>query len=383
MGGHPPARNRIDDARAIRRIEPGPLGMGDQGNGFAQPVLGQSFRGERVKPGQMAQTAQARIGAKEAHAFLLRRARIADKGQTGDGTAARAQRLDRHQRVIDRAQPRAGSHHHGKTPCGKLFGIKARCGQRHQGPARALNHQRSIALGQGQASGIDLHPVQRGGPMRAGGRDQAIGLGMDQRAGDQTRDGLAVGFLLQPRLHRFPVARAKTRHQTSGQHRLADAGVGARDDQPAHRLIPRAEQSRTHANMRGAQRDRGFKIAAHPHRQAGQAIVRSQLGQQGKERRGLNIGRRYAHQPGQRQARLAHLRQPGGQTGNRAAALLLLGADIDLNEAGDAAPQLLHRAGQSGDEAGPVHRMDGVEQGNRILGLVRLQLPHQMQGDVG
>ena len=46
-------------------------------------------------------------------------------------------------------------------------------------------------------------------------------------------------------------------------------------------------------------------------------------------------------------------------------------------------PALRHRLGERGDQRRPVDRMDRVEQGDRLLGLVRLELADQVQADVG
>jgi hypothetical protein len=60
---------------------------------------------------------------------------------------------------------------------------------------------------------------------------------------------------------------------------------------------------------------------------------------------------------------------------------LRLITDIDLHEAAGAAIQLVHRFGKSAGQRSTVQRMDAVEQADRFLRLVRLQLPDEMQLD--
>ena len=67
------------------------------------------------------------------------------------------------------------------------------------------------------------------------------------------------------------------------------------------------------------------------------------------------------------------------QISNRAAALLRLCADIDLDEAGRAPASLVDGTGQRRDQQRAIDAVNGIEQRHRILRLVRLQLPHQMQ----
>src|SRR5690606_33841590 len=64
---------------------------------------------------------------------------------------------------------------------------------------------------------------------------------------------------------------------------------------------------------------------------------------------------------------------------DRTAALLLLGTDVDLYEARHAAASLVHCFSQRGDQTRPVERMDRIEQRHRLVRLVRLKLPDEMQ----
>ena len=69
--------------------------------------------------------------------------------------------------------------------------------------------------------------------------------------------------------------------------------------------------------------------------------------------------------------------------GDGAAALLLLLADIDLQEAIGALAALVHRLGQTRDQRGAVDSVDHIEERDRVLGLVGLQLADQMEFDAG
>ena len=100
----------------------------------------------------------------------------------------------------------------------------------------------------------------------------------------------------------------------------------------------------------------------------------------GEERRGLDLERRHAHQPGERDIRGARFGEQRGQLGNRAAALLLLRADVDLDEARHPRarpcpspwPARPTRLGRSSEWI-------AVEQRDRLVGLVRLELADEMQ----
>ncbi len=99
--------------------------------------------------------------------------------------------------------------------------------------------------------------------------------------------------------------------------------------------------------------------------------------------RRLDVCGRHAHQARDRQIRRARLAQQRGQIGDRAAALLRLVADIDLDEAVRPLARLVHRPGERGNEGRAVDGMNGVEQRDRILGLVGLELADEMQRDAG
>ena len=135
--------------------------------------------------------------------------------------------------------------------------------------------------------------------------------------------------------------------------------------------------------MRCAQHDRGFEIVAHAHAEARRdAVVVGQFAEQREERRGFDTGRGYAHQPGKRDSGVARLRQQRGQVRNRAAALLRFVADVDLDEAGHLLAGRVHGAGERGNEVGPVERVDAIEQRNRVIGLIRLELADKMEADI-
>ncbi len=110
-------------------------------------------------------------------------------------------------------------------------------------------------------------------------------------------------------------------------------------------------------------------------------MIARQLGKQREIGRRFEPDRRHAHQPRDRQRCRARRVEQRGQRFDLAAALLRLGADIDLKEACGAAPRAVHRAGQRGDERGAIDRMDRVEQRDRLFGLVRLKLADKVKRD--
>ena len=171
--------------------------------------------------------------AELADGFLYHRLCITDKGHADHRTACIAQRLERQQRVVDRAQLRPRAEDHGGTPTGEEVEIQHLAVQGHHQPACPFGHQHAINFGQGQRIRVDLYPFGLSRQMRRCGQLQQIALRQRRTAG-QARDDLAVGFFLQPRLHRLPIGCAKSLHQPCGKDGLADAGIGSGDDQAGH-----------------------------------------------------------------------------------------------------------------------------------------------------
>ena len=99
-------------------------------------------------------------------------------------------------------------------------------------------------------------------------------------------------------------------------------------------------------------------VGRHAHAEAGDVMTPRQLGEQGEIGRRLDAVGRKAHQPGDRQPRLARQFDQRRQVGDRAAAFLRLVADIDLEEAVGPPAALRHRLGERGDQRRPVDRMD-------------------------
>ena len=132
--------------------------------------------------------------------------------------------------------------------------------------------------------------------------------------------------------------------------------------------------------MRGARGNGGLKIAAHPHRQALQAIGFGHT-RQGGEMRGriLALGRN-AHQPRHGQIHRAAGGDESVQIAWQNACLLWLGTRIHLHEQLGADPARLREFRQFFGQRGAVHRMDGVEQLDRHLCLVGLQRADHVDG---
>jgi hypothetical protein len=136
--------------------------------------------------------------------------------------------------------------------------------------------------------------------------------------------------------------------------------------------------------MRGAELDRDRKIGAHAHRQILQAIARSDLGCQREMRRRGIVDRRDAHQAGNDEAIfLAAACNEGVGLAGRDAGLLRLLAGVQLDEQFRAFVLRIDFLGQRLAQAGPVDRMDGVEQRHSVLCLVGLQRADQVQRNSG
>ena len=133
--------------------------------------------------------------------------------------------------------------------------------------------------------------------------------------------------------------------------------------------------------MGGAEHHGGFDIVAHPHAEPGESFVAGEFRQQRELGRGFEAGGRHAHQPGEWQIGGARFGEQGGQVGDRAATLLRLVADVDLDEARRAAIGGVHRPGQRGDERCAVERMDRFEQRDGFGRLVRLELADEVERD--
>ena len=125
------------------------------------------------------------------------------------------------------------------------------------------------------------------------------------------------------------------------------------------------------------------KSAGHAHAQRRQIMAPRQLRQQREPGRGLQLGRGNAHQADDRQACIAGLVEQGRQRARRAAALLRLVAQIDLDEAIGPAPDPVGRPRQRLQQRGAVERMHDVKQLHRLLGLVGLKLADQVEPDAG
>ena len=87
---------------------------------------------------------------------------MADEDHALHGNGAVPQRLEREQRVVDGAERRSCAEHKRNLPAGEDIGEEHRVGQRHQKPARPLDHQRSIRLRRQQQRGVDRYILEAG-----------------------------------------------------------------------------------------------------------------------------------------------------------------------------------------------------------------------------
>jgi hypothetical protein len=107
-------------------------------------------------------------------------------------------------------------------------------------PSTTSGHRHRAA----PAARVDRHAVDLGRAMRRAGRGQPIGLGQDVhgRQPAQPRDGRRRRCLHPARLDRLPVSQPArpAPGERGGEHRLADIGVGAGDDEGARWLAARS-----------------------------------------------------------------------------------------------------------------------------------------------
>ena len=136
--------------------------------------------------------------------------------------------------------------------------------------------------------------------------------------------------------------------------------------------------------MGGAEGDGRLEVGAHAHAEPGEAQLPGELGEEGEMHAGLLVERRNAHQAGDVELQLlaAQAQEAAGLPGHDAGLLRLL-AGVDLDEQLQALALLGHLLGDGLGDLGPVDGVDGVEQRDRLLGLVGLQRADQVQLDAG
>ena len=119
---------------------------------------------------------------------------------------------------------------------------------------------------------------------------------------------------------------------------------------------------------------------AHAHRETGHAVASGDLGQQCEMRARLLVGRRDAHEAGDREAEpVAAIGDEGVGALGQHAGLLGLGAGVDLDVERGAASAAGHLGRQGLGDPGAIDRLDHVEQFDGLAGLVGLQRPDEVQ----
>src|SRR5690606_16206839 len=145
-----------------------------------------------------------------------------------------------------------------------------------------------------------------------------------------------------------------------------------------------AEDRRTHAHAGCTEGDRRFVVARHAHGKRGHAGLAGKLLQQREMRSGVLVDGRDAHQ--------SHYGEPvdltaAGDERHRLArvdaGLLGLRAGIDLHVEAQMATLLPDLFGEFYGNLVPVYRLDHIEKRYRLLRLVGLKRPDQMQLRVG
>ena len=130
---------------------------------------------------------------------------FADEGDAENRDAARAQRLDRQQTVVDRAERRSGAEHDRKPPARQKIEKRIAARQRHQQTA-APSITRGRSFGGTELSG-SMRPVELGGadaatPASATDRPPEARA---EAAKARSRARFRVRSFVQSRLDRLPV----------------------------------------------------------------------------------------------------------------------------------------------------------------------------------
>lgn len=147
---------------------------------------------------------------------------------------------------------------------------------------------------------------------------------------------------------------------------------------------PLAENGAANPDMRRAMRNRNVIVRAHAHAQTVNAIAPGDLGQEIKMRCRVFISRRDTHQAGNAKTVLLTAgRDEPVSVSRRCAGFLRLFAGIDLQIQIRIPPLRLDFTRKYPRKFDPVHGMDRIKQGNRILGLVGLQGTNQMHMGIG
>lgn len=147
--------------------------------------------------------------------------------------------------MVDRAERGARDQYRRRLPAREQVGEQQRSRDRDHQPARALDHERAVDRGQGQAGRIDLDPVQLGGAVRRERLGQAIGF-RENAADAEAAHRVAVGFIaVEAGLDWLPIGRVQGGGEGRGKDGLADAGVGAGDDDRAHQAGPALQVATT------------------------------------------------------------------------------------------------------------------------------------------
>lgn len=132
--------------------------------------------------------------------------------------------------------------------------------------------------------------------------------------------------------------------------------------------------------MSGAEPDGDLIIVAHSHAQRSKPVAFGDLCQQGEMKRGFVLQRRYAHQPGNRQAQIfTAFGDKCISVLGRNARLLIFLARVDLNKTIWPAALRVHFPGQRARQFRPIKRLDDIEQVNRAADFIGLQRADKME----
>ncbi len=147
---------------------------------------------------------------------------------------------------------------------------------------------------------------------------------------------------------------------------------------------PLAENGAANTDMGRTMSNGDVIVRTHTHAQTVDPIARGNVGQEIKMRRRIFVRGRNTHQAGDAKAMLVTAgRDEPVRIRRRRAGFLRLFAGIDLQIQIRIAPLRLDFSSQNARKLDPVHGMDRIKQGDRILRLVGLQRADQMNLCIG
>ncbi len=161
----------------------------------------------------------------------------------GNRQSTRSQRGETEQRVVDRSERAARHQQNGQRQPGHEIDHEVAIVERHEYPAGALDDQRMRGLRQRDRIHRDRDTLEFCRGVRRQRRPQGIDRRVNmlgRQAGERNNSSGIVNRTVVGRagLHRLPIAGPPCARKAGGGDRLADAGVGAGDEDADHADCP-------------------------------------------------------------------------------------------------------------------------------------------------